>query len=79
MAESACTIALAYLDLAARAHGLGACWAGYVDLAGRWYPPLRKDLGLSADHQTFGAMLIGFPKFEYYRIPLRKEANIRWK
>ncbi len=79
MATSACTIALAYLDLAARANGLGACWAGYVDVASHYWPPLQRELGLPADHASFGAMLVGYPKYKYYRIPLRREARIRWK
>jgi nitroreductase/NAD-dependent dihydropyrimidine dehydrogenase PreA subunit len=79
MAASACTIALAYLDLAARANGLGACWAGYVDAAARYYPPLQKELGLPADHASYGAMLVGYPKFKYYRIPVRGDAKITWK
>lgn len=79
LAASACTIALAYLDIAARANGLGACWAGYVDAAAHYYPPLQKELGLPADHSSYGAMLIGHPKFKYYRIPARREPMICWK
>jgi len=79
MADSACTIALAYLDLAARANGLGACWAGYVDIATRCYPPLQKELGMPADHRSYGAMLVGYPKYKYYRIPVRKDARINWR
>lgn len=79
MAGSACTIALAYFDLAARADGLGACWAGYVDVAAHYYPPLQKELDLPADHRTYGAMMTGYPKFRYYRIPARKDARISWK
>lgn len=79
MAPSACTIALAYLDLAARANGLGACWAGYVDLAARYWQPLREELGMPADHTSYGAMLVGYPKYRYYRIPKRREVRITWK
>ncbi len=79
MAPSACTIALAYLELAAQANGLGACWAGYFDVAARYWPPLQKELGLPTDKVSYGAMMIGYPKYKYYRIPLRKEARISWK
>jgi nitroreductase len=79
MATSACTIAMAYLELAAQANGLGACWAGYFDMAARYWPPLQKELGLPADNVSYGAMMIGHPKYKYYRIPLRKEARISWK
>lgn len=79
MAPSSCTIALAHMELAAHAHGLGACWAGYVDLAARYFPPLQKELALPEGHVSYGAMMLGYQKFNYHRIPLRKEARITWK
>jgi nitroreductase/NAD-dependent dihydropyrimidine dehydrogenase PreA subunit len=79
MAPAACTIALAYVELAAQANGLGACWAGYFDVAARYWPPLQKELGLPADHASFGAMMIGYPRYRYHRIPLRREARVSWK
>jgi nitroreductase/NAD-dependent dihydropyrimidine dehydrogenase PreA subunit len=79
MAASACTIALAHLELAAQANGLGACWAGYVDVAARYWPPLRMALGLPEGHTSYGAMMIGYPKYRYYRIPPRNQARISWK
>ena len=79
MAPAACTIALAYLELAAQANGLGACWAGYFDLAARYWPPMQKELGLPAGNTSYGAMIVGHPKYKYYRIPLRREARMIWK
>jgi len=79
MASSACTIALAHLELAAQAKGLGACWAGYVDVAARYWPPLQKELGLPEGHTSYGAMMVGYSKYKYYRIPLRRQARISWK
>ena len=79
MAPAACTIALAHLELAAQANGLGACWAGYFDVAARYWPPLQKELGLPEGHTSFGAMMVGYPKYKYYRIPLRRQARISWK
>ncbi len=79
MASSACTIALAHLELAARANGLGACWAGYFDVAARYWPPLQKELGLPEGHTSYGAMMVGHPKYKYHRIPIRRQARISWK
>ncbi len=79
MAQSACTIALTYLELAAQAEGLGACWAGYFDVAARFWPPLQKELALPAGNTSYGAMMIGYPMYKYYRIPPRKQARINWK
>ena len=78
-AQAACTIALTYLDLAAPAFGLGTCWAGYFNAAANLYPPLIEALGLPQDHQPFGSMMIGFPKFSYQRLPLRKAPPITWR
>ncbi len=78
MAPSACTIALAHLELAAQANGLGACWAGYFDVAARSWLPLQQELGLTEGHMSFGAMMVGYPKYRYHRIPSRKPARITW-
>jgi len=78
-APPACTIALTYLDLAAFSRGLGACWAGYFGLAATAHPPLIEALALPEGHQVFGAMLIGYPRFAYHRIPARKEPTITWR
>ena len=75
----ACIIALASLELASPSFGLGACWAGYFNAAANFYDPMYKALRLPDDHQAFGAMMIGYPKYHYQRIPLRKKATIFWR
>ncbi len=74
-----CTIALTYLELAAQPFGLGACWAGYFNLAATLWPPMQQALGLPPNHGSFGAMLVGYPKFKYHRLPLRNPARITWR
>ena len=78
-APAACTIALAYLELAAAPLGLGACWAGYFHAAASFWPPMQAALNLPEDHVSFGAMMVGFPRFRYHRLPLRNEPEITWK
>ena len=72
LAPAACTIALTYLELAAPSIGLGCCWAGYFYAAATTFPPLQEALALPKNHQCFGAMMAGYPKFNYHRMPLRK-------
>jgi nitroreductase/NAD-dependent dihydropyrimidine dehydrogenase PreA subunit len=72
-------LALSLLDLYATSLGLGACWAGYVYKTVNAYPPLFEALSLPADHLAFGAMLIGYPKFRYRRIPIRNRPRVSWK
>jgi len=74
-----CLGALAYLELAASALGLGSCWAGYLHLAAGMYPPLKEFLGLPEGHKHFGAVMLGYPKYRYHRIPLRKDPPITWR
>lgn len=79
MAPVAAATALAYLELAAPTFGLGACWAGYFNAAATSWPPMQKSLALPEDHITFGAMMVGYPKYKYHRLPLRKEPKIIWR
>lgn len=78
-AQAACTIALTYLELAASAMGLGACWAGYFHSAAGTYGPLIETLALPNGHQCFGAMMLGYKKYQYKRLPLRKIPTISWR
>jgi nitroreductase len=78
-APQACTIALAHLELAAPSFGLGACWAGYFNAAANFWPPMQDALDLPEEHVSFGAMMVGYPKYKYQRLPLRNEARILWR
>lgn len=73
-----CSIALSYLDLAAPSFGLGSCWAGYVMILLQQFPELLQRLDLPEDHAVFGAMMVGYPKFGYYRLPTRHPAHLTW-
>lgn len=79
MVPSACTIALTYLELAATSMDLGCCWAGYLNAAATTYPPMQEALGLPSGHNCFGAMMLGFPKLQYQRLPPRKPPVITWR
>lgn len=74
-----CVIALSYLELAAYSAGLGACWAGYISNAANAYPPLLDVLGLPNGHRCAGALLVGYARYPYHRIPLRKPPDIIWR
>ena len=73
-------IAFTYLDLAAPTLGLGTCWAGFVMLAAAHWPPLREFFSRSLPEGFVftGAMMVGYPKHRYHRLPRRKPANIVW-
>ena len=77
-AETDCATALAYLELYAYALGLGTCWAGYFTTAAKFHAPLMEVLAFPSGHQCYGAVMIGYPKYRYKRIPQRNEATVSW-
>ena len=79
VAPAACTIALTYLELASTTMGMGACWAGYFNAAATTFPPMQAALALPNDHQAFGSMMVGYPKYRYQRMPSRNEPQITWR
>lgn len=78
-ARISCTIAMTQLELAAPVLGLGACWAGYFNAAATYWPPMAKALNLPENHEPYGSMMIGYPKYAYHRIPKRNEPVIEWR
>ncbi|MEN8136195.1 MAG: nitroreductase family protein [Thermodesulfobacteriota bacterium] len=73
------SIALASLELTAFAGGLGTCWAGFFDTAVNNWPALQRDLDFGVGRSLFGAMMIGYPKYCYHRLPLRDEPQVTWR
>ena len=73
------TIALTFLDLAAPTVGLGACWAGFFMMAAAQSPRLQEALALPEGHACCGALMIGYPKYGYHRLPTRKEPAVSWR
>jgi len=71
-------VALTYLELAAHAHGLGACWGGLVKFACDAHAPLRELLGVPEDHAVHGVLMLGKPKVRYGSVPPRRSASVRW-
>ncbi|EGJ51080.1 nitroreductase family protein [Desulfocurvibacter africanus] len=74
-----CTAAITYVELAALAHDLGTCWAGYVTWAANNSAELRTLLELPEEDQVYGAILLGYPKYRYSRIPERFAPSVRWR
>lgn len=77
-ADNSCRLAMAYLELAASNAGLGTCWGGYLDLALSVCPPIQKELDLPEGNVSYASMMLGHPKYNYRRIPLRKTPQIDW-
>lgn len=72
-------LALSYFELFAPTMGLGSCWGGYFYSAVNAYPPLFQALGLPARHRAYGAVMVGYPRLEYQRLPLRNPPRVSWR
>ena len=78
-APPAATVAIAHIQLAANALGLGTCWTGSINTASQSYPPLMEALGLPEGHMPYGTFVIGYPAEQYHRIPKRKPVDVTWR
>ena len=71
-------IALTQVELQATARGLGACWAGFLQIAAANHEPLRKAMELPEGDAVACALMLGKPKVEYRAIPPRKPLQVNW-
>jgi len=76
--DTDCATALSYLELAAHSRGVGACFAGFFTYCANAYMPLREKLGLQEHHICCGGHMLGYSKFPYPRIPMRKSLSVNW-
>jgi nitroreductase/NAD-dependent dihydropyrimidine dehydrogenase PreA subunit len=73
-----CMSALSYFDLAAPSLGLGTCWAGFVMLTIAQHPQLQNLIEIPEGYTCHGAMMVGYPRYKYHRLPVRNKADINW-
>lgn len=71
-------VATAYLELAATAAGLGACWCGYLMPAAARAAGVREFLGLGEAEAVYGALMIGRPVRRYAALPPRPAPSVDW-
>ena len=72
------SIALTYIELAATSFDIGTCWAGYFHMASTQSAELQAALGVPKKHQCTGTLMLGYPKLQHQRIPLRNEVKVAW-
>jgi nitroreductase len=73
-----CAIALTFLELAAEARGLGACWAGYLTRVASVHDPLRQALSVPDGYVVHGGLMLGERKYAYRLVPPRKPLSVQW-
>jgi nitroreductase/NAD-dependent dihydropyrimidine dehydrogenase PreA subunit len=71
---------LAYAELYAPSLGLGTCWAGFFEMcAFAGYCELLELLNIEEGKVVTGAIMLGYPKYTYYRLVDRNPLEITWK
>jgi hypothetical protein len=43
------------------------------------YPPLAQAVPVPKGQKVVGAMMVGRPKFKYYRLPKRNQLKVEWR
>lgn len=73
-------MAMMYIHLYAQTVGLGICWAGVVEAAmAARHEPLMDLLQIPDQMQPTGAMMVGYPCYEFQRMPERNSLNVIWR
>jgi nitroreductase/Pyruvate/2-oxoacid:ferredoxin oxidoreductase delta subunit len=71
-----CISAATYFDIAASSAGLGCCWNALLLTAATSFPLMVKAVALPEGYTPYGCLMLGYPKYQYTRVPFRKPANI---
>jgi len=80
MAHANCSIAVRNMEIMAKAIGLGTCWVGFLSVAAHFAKKkIERYLEIPDDHSIYGAIIVGYPKFQFRKIIPRKEREVRWK
>ena len=72
-------IALTHFDLALPSFGMGGCWAGILNIVCNQNPTLKELLGVPEENTVIYPFMVGYPKYQYHRIPERNQPKIRWE
>ena len=78
-APPAAMIALAQVQLAATALGLGSTFSGGINTASQAYPQMVEALGMPEGYIPFGTAVLGYPAETFHRIPVRNPVDVTWR
>lgn len=72
-------LSLAYLELYANTLGIGSVWAGLFEMcAFSNYEPLLELFKIPKDKSITGAIILGYPKYNFQRLVDRKPLDVTW-
>jgi nitroreductase len=79
MARANCSIAARNMEIMAKTLGLGTCWVGFLASAANLAEKkIERYLGIPDDRSIYGAIMVGYPKFEYSKTIPRNPRGVRW-
>jgi nitroreductase/NAD-dependent dihydropyrimidine dehydrogenase PreA subunit len=79
MARANCSIAARNMEIMAKTLGLGTCWVGFLSSAANLAEKkIERYLDIPDDRSIYGAIMVGYPKFEYRKTIPRKPREVRW-
>ena len=74
-----CVIASTTMGLLARTMGLETTYIALFENASKAHQPIMDELKLPEGNQVFSVLVIGYPKFKYFRTVDRKPIRMRWE
>jgi len=78
MGEGNCLIAAFHAIMMAQVIKIGTCFNDLIPPACNRVREIRDLLGLPDDREVYASITIGFPKYQFQRIPPRKLAEVRY-
>jgi nitroreductase len=79
MAHANCSIAARNMEIMAKSMGLGTSWVGFLSVAAHLAKKkIERYLEIPDNHSIYGAIMVGYPKFEYRKIIPREKREVRW-
>lgn len=73
-----CLLAAFHAIMMAQVLKVGACFNDLVPPACNRVPEIRELLGLSDEREVYASITMGYPKYEFKKIPPRKLAEVRY-
>ncbi|MDR1800050.1 MAG: nitroreductase family protein, partial [Bifidobacteriaceae bacterium] len=76
--DPAILLNLAYFQLAAWTRGIGTAWAGYFMIIAN-DPAIKAYLGVADDESIHGAVMFGYPQWDFPRLPQRPDIGLSYR
>lgn len=77
-ASENCNIAATNIMNYAHAKGLGTCYIGFLSVAFKLFPSMKKKVDLPKKRQVCAVIALGYPAYKHSFTGSRKQADVRW-